>query len=60
MGKITGGEDICQMLLEDHGLAIVPGHAFGKDDAIRLSFAASEADIRKGVEILKMGLSSIS
>jgi len=60
-GKIiSGGEDICQMLLEDHGLALVPGHAFGKDDAIRLSFAASENDIRKGIEILKMGLSSIS
>jgi len=57
---ILGGEDICQMLLEDHGLAIVPGHAFGKDDAIRLSFAASEADIRKGIEILKRGLSSIN
>jgi len=57
---ISGGEDICQMLLEDHGLAIVPGHAFGKDDAIRLSFAASEADIRKGIEILKQGLSSIN
>jgi aspartate aminotransferase len=59
-GKIiAGGEDICQMLLEDHGLALVPGHAFGKDDAIRLSFAASESDIRKGIEILKSGLSSI-
>lgn len=58
--SISGGEDICQMLLEDHGLALVPGHAFGKDDAIRLSFAASQEDIRKGVEILKIGLNSIS
>ncbi len=59
-GKIIlGGEDICQMLLEDHGLALVPGHAFGKDDAIRLSFAASQEDIRNGVELLKKGLSSI-
>jgi len=57
---IIGGDDICQMLLEDHGLALVPGHAFGKDDAIRLSFAASENDIRKGIEILKSGLSSIN
>jgi aspartate/methionine/tyrosine aminotransferase len=47
------------MLLEDYGFALVPGHAFGKSDAIRLSFAASENDIRKGVEILKLGLSSI-
>ncbi|MEI8134852.1 MAG: pyridoxal phosphate-dependent aminotransferase [bacterium] len=60
-GKIiSGGEDICQMLLEDHGLALVPGGAFGKNDAIRLSFAASQADIRSGIEILNSGLRSIS
>jgi aspartate aminotransferase len=59
-GKIVeGGGDICEMLLEDHGLALVPGHAFGKDDTIRLSFAASQADIRKGIEILKKGLAGI-
>jgi aspartate aminotransferase len=56
---ITSGEDICRMLLEDHGLALVPGGAFGKDDAVRLSFAASEADIRNGIEILKSGLATI-
>ncbi len=59
MKIIKSGEDICEMLLEDHGLALVPGNAFGKSDAIRLSFAASQSDIRKGVEILKMGLESI-
>ncbi len=57
---ILSGEDICEMLLEDHGLALVPGNAFGKSDAIRLSFAASQADIRKGVEILKAGLKEIA
>jgi aspartate aminotransferase len=57
---ILGGEEICEMLLEDHGLALVPGHAFGKDDAIRLSFAASENDIRKGIDILKKALPLIS
>ncbi|MDP4219999.1 MAG: pyridoxal phosphate-dependent aminotransferase [Bacteroidota bacterium] len=60
-GKIVkSGEDICEMLLEDHGLALVPGNAFGKPDAIRLSFAASESDIRKGVAILKSALGMIS
>ena len=60
-GKIIkSGEDICEMLLEDHGLALVPGNAFGKSDAIRLSFAASQADIRKGVEILKAALAEIT
>jgi aspartate aminotransferase len=57
---IRSGEEICEMLLEDFGLALVPGNAFGKPDAIRLSFSASQDDIRKGVEILKNGLSSIA
>lgn len=57
---VLSGEDICEMLLEDHGLALVPGNAFGKPDAIRLSFAASQADIRKGVEILKKAFAEIS
>jgi aspartate aminotransferase len=56
---ILSSEDICEMLLEDYGLALIPGNAFGKNDSIRLSFAASQNDIRKGVEILKMGLSTI-
>ena len=60
MKTIESGEDICEMLLEDHGLALVPGNAFGKPDAIRLSFAASQNDIRKGVEILKAALAEIS
>jgi len=60
MKTIRSGEDICEMLLEDHGLALVPGNAFGKPDAIRLSFAASQNDIRKGVEILKKAMAEIS
>jgi aspartate aminotransferase len=59
-GLIESAEDICLMLLEDQGVALVPGNAFGKDDAIRLSFAASEADIREGVRRLAAGLASIS
>ncbi|HET6510561.1 MAG TPA: pyridoxal phosphate-dependent aminotransferase [Candidatus Kapabacteria bacterium] len=56
---VRSGEDICLMLLEEQGLALVPGGAFGKDDAVRLSFAASEADITEGVKRLKAGLSLI-
>jgi aspartate aminotransferase len=57
--RIRSAEEICLMLLEDHGIALVPGNAFGKDDAIRLSFAASEKDIEEGVRRIKQGLSEI-
>lgn len=42
----------CEALLEEHGVAMVPGSAFGGrgDEHVRLSYTCSEADIRKGVE----------
>lgn len=40
---------ICDLLLEDHQLAIVPGAAFGLDDYVRLSIAADIKDIEEGI-----------
>ena len=44
----------CEALLEEHGVAMVPGSAFGGrgDEHVRISYACSEADIRKGIERL--------
>ncbi len=39
----------CSELLEEEGLAVIPGSAFGAEGYIRLSFAASDDDIREGV-----------
>jgi aspartate aminotransferase len=44
---------ICNRLLEEQGLAVVPGVAFGDDGCIRLSCAASEATIHDGLERLE-------
>jgi aspartate aminotransferase len=43
---------LSQRLLEEVGLAVVPGIAFGDDRCIRLSCAASEATISDGLERL--------
>ncbi len=43
---------LCKRLLEEVGLAVVPGIAFGDDRCIRLSCAASEATISDGLERL--------
>ena len=40
----------CQKLIADEGVALVPGEAFGDDRWIRLSFAASEDNIREALE----------
>jgi aspartate aminotransferase len=57
--EITGSIALCHFLLEDHGLAIVPGSAFGRDDYIRLSYAASLEDIERGIEKLERGLGTL-
>ena len=50
---------LCDWLLEEHGVATVPGTAFGAPGSIRLSFAASEQDIAKALARIAKGLGSL-
>jgi aspartate aminotransferase len=43
----------CNRLLEEQGLAVVPGVAFGDDHCIRLSCAASNTTIEDGLARLR-------
>jgi aspartate aminotransferase len=52
-------DELCVMLLETFGIALVSGTSFGDSSYVRLSFAASKDDIREGVERLKTGLASL-
>jgi aspartate aminotransferase len=49
----------CERLLEEQGLAVVPGGAFGDDRCIRLSCAAADATIQDGLSRLKRFLQSL-
>jgi len=40
----------CERLLNEAGVAIVPGAAFGMDNFVRISFACSFEDIREGMK----------
>lgn len=42
--------DFCRRLLESHYVAAIPGEGFGSPDSVRLSFAASTADIDEGMK----------
>ena len=53
-------ERLCDWLLEQHGVATVPGTAFGAPGCIRLSFAASEADLEKGLRRLTAAFLQLS
>ncbi len=49
----------CDWLLERHGVACIPGSAFGVDTAIRISFAASTGELEKGLERLSRGMNDL-
>jgi aspartate aminotransferase len=65
LGKKSGNhvientDQMCDWLLESHGVAIVPGTAFGSPHSVRLSFAASEEDIKKALHRIAQGLNSL-
>lgn len=48
--EITGSLAFSELLLEQTLTAVVPGVAFGADNYVRLSYAVSEDNIRKGLE----------
>lgn len=59
-GKVIGGSvELCSYLLESEGLAIVPGAAFGDDNCVRFSYAASDKTLQQACERFKRGLQSL-
>ena len=51
---------LAEWLLMEHGVAVVPGSAFGAPNALRLSFSVSDADIREGVSRLRAGMEELA
>jgi len=54
--KISSSTDLALYLLEEAKVALVHGEAFGDDSYVRLSYATSMDDIRRGVERINMAL----
>jgi aspartate aminotransferase len=50
---LGGSMDFCESLLEQTGLALVPGVAFGSDAYVRLSYAASMEQIEVAMDRLE-------
>ena len=57
---LTDAPTLAEALLERERLAVIPGDAFGAPYAIRLSYACSEEDVRRGVERLARFLGGLS
>jgi aspartate aminotransferase len=52
--------DLALYLLENFGVAAVPGDAFGEPAGLRLSYAASMENLEEAVKRLKAGFNSLS
>ena len=52
-------ETLCDWLLEENGVATVPGSAFGDPNCIRLSFATGEAELARALDRFTSGLARL-
>jgi aspartate aminotransferase len=52
-------DELCDWLLEKHGVATVTGSAFGAPNSLRLSFATNEVDLEKALNRISAGLSAL-
>jgi aspartate aminotransferase len=53
---IKGSDGLAAYLLESAETAIVPGSGFGDDKSLRLSYAVSDDDIKRGLGRVKDAL----
>jgi len=60
-GKVlSNSSDVAAYLLDEAGVAVVPGADFGHDEHIRLSYATSLSQIEDGVERIKKAVMKLS
>jgi aspartate aminotransferase len=56
---INNGDDFCLFALEVGRVSLVPGGAFGDENCVRLSYAASEKDLVEALSRLKQALATL-
>ncbi|MCU0418885.1 MAG: pyridoxal phosphate-dependent aminotransferase [Cyclobacteriaceae bacterium] len=57
---IANGDDFCMFLLEQAHVSLVTGDAFGEPRCIRLSYAASEKELREALARIKNALTLLT
>lgn len=58
--KIENATDLCLFLLEDASVSLVAGDGFGAPECIRLSYAASEEDLKRAVSNISESLKKLA
>ncbi|MDW8479922.1 MAG: pyridoxal phosphate-dependent aminotransferase [Xanthomonadales bacterium] len=57
--RIASDLDFCEQLLASHGVACVPGSAFGEPRALRISYTVEEARLAEGLERFRRFVSEL-
>jgi aspartate/methionine/tyrosine aminotransferase len=52
-GRWESTSELATVILEEAGVALVPGESFGTPGFLRLSYAVGEADIERGVDRIR-------
>ena len=56
---INNAEDLCMYLLDEAKVSLVTGDAFGDEECIRLSYAASEEELKTAISSMKEALAKL-
>jgi aspartate/methionine/tyrosine aminotransferase len=52
-GRWASTDELATVILEEAGVALVPGESFGAPGHLRLSYATGEAEIERGIERIR-------
>ncbi len=58
--KVENSKDMCEFLLAEAHVAVVPGISFGEDRCIRISYSVSEETLREAIRRIKLALKKLT
>ncbi|MDX5478199.1 MAG: aminotransferase class I/II-fold pyridoxal phosphate-dependent enzyme, partial [Cyclobacteriaceae bacterium] len=56
---VNNADDLCLYLLENANVSLVTGEAFGAPNCVRLSYAASEEELKEALKRMKAALAKL-
>jgi aspartate aminotransferase len=56
---LSSSVDLCEWLIDEHGLALLPGEPFGAPGHLRWSFAASMDELQRGLSRFREAIASL-
>lgn len=57
--KLRGSADFCAYLIEQSGVAVVPGIEFGDDSGFRMSVSSNDQNLRSGLDLIRQAVQAL-